>query len=196
MFRHTNHYTGLYLSSLQLVLGSWKRHQGRLCRRSGSLLWYQCSKFRVLPHIILIFLKTLLWNSCTSSIGLFFQLILSPGVWSGSHLLPRLYNLSQCKQLAKLLTYTISVKGHIQEHVVAVAIFANTLFLFVKADMPRATRLCNVTEDGEIELQNATVGNCNINLDILEEQVCSMAHVIGNRKETWWSNQCFLKLSN
>lgn len=50
--------------------------------------------------------------------------------------------------------------------------------------MPRATRLCNVTEDGEIELQNATEGNCNINLDILEGQVCPMAHVIGNRKET------------
>lgn len=41
----------------------------------------------------------------------------------------------------------------------------------LNADMPRATRLCNVTEDGEIELQNATVGNCDINLDILEDQI-------------------------
>ncbi|XP_070259613.1 adhesion G-protein coupled receptor G7 [Myotis yumanensis] len=39
------------------------------------------------------------------------------------------------------------------------------------AGTPRATRLCNVTEDGEIELQNATLGNCNINLDILKDQI-------------------------
>lgn len=78
------------------------------------------------------------------------------------------------------------------------AIFANALclFLFVKAGSPRATRLCNLTEDGEIELQNATEGNCNINLEILVEEVGPMAHVIGNRKKTQWSNQCFLKCSN
>ncbi|XP_059543979.1 adhesion G-protein coupled receptor G7 isoform X2 [Myotis daubentonii] len=41
----------------------------------------------------------------------------------------------------------------------------------LNADTPRATRLCNVTEDGEIELQNATEGNCNINLNILEDRI-------------------------
>uniref|UniRef100_G1P0R3 Adhesion G-protein coupled receptor G7 n=1 Tax=Myotis lucifugus TaxID=59463 RepID=G1P0R3_MYOLU len=43
--------------------------------------------------------------------------------------------------------------------------------LNVKAGTPRATRLCNVTEDEEIELKNATVGNCDINLDILKDQI-------------------------
>ncbi|XP_054565921.1 adhesion G-protein coupled receptor G7 [Eptesicus fuscus] len=43
------------------------------------------------------------------------------------------------------------------------------------AGSPRATRLCNLTEDGEIELQNATEGNCSINLEILGEEIDSIS---------------------
>uniref|UniRef100_A0A8C6R3K2 Adhesion G-protein coupled receptor G7 n=1 Tax=Nannospalax galili TaxID=1026970 RepID=A0A8C6R3K2_NANGA len=38
------------------------------------------------------------------------------------------------------------------------------------AGNPIAIRLCNVTQYGEIELQNATIGNCNANLHTLETQ--------------------------
>lgn len=36
---------------------------------------------------------------------------------------------------------------------------------------PRATRLCNVSEYGEIKLGNATLGNCEENLETLEMQI-------------------------
>nr|KAF6381117.1 adhesion G protein-coupled receptor G7 [Pipistrellus kuhlii] len=39
------------------------------------------------------------------------------------------------------------------------------------AGSPRATRLCYLTEDGEIELQNATIADCNTNLETLGEQL-------------------------
>ncbi|CAK6441590.1 unnamed protein product [Pipistrellus nathusii] len=41
----------------------------------------------------------------------------------------------------------------------------------LNAGSPRATRLCNLTEDGEIELQNATIANCNTNLETLEKEL-------------------------
>ncbi|XP_058411502.1 adhesion G-protein coupled receptor G7 isoform X1 [Diceros bicornis minor] len=41
----------------------------------------------------------------------------------------------------------------------------------LNAGNPRATRLCNLTEDGEIELQNVKIGNCNENLEALEKQI-------------------------
>ncbi|XP_019503873.1 PREDICTED: adhesion G-protein coupled receptor G7 [Hipposideros armiger] len=40
----------------------------------------------------------------------------------------------------------------------------------VNAGSPRATRLCTLTENGEIELQNATIGNCSANLQTLEDE--------------------------
>lgn len=43
----------------------------------------------------------------------------------------------------------------------------------VNAGNPIATRLCNLTENGEIKLQNVTVGNCNANLQTLENQIDS-----------------------
>ncbi|XP_040606583.1 LOW QUALITY PROTEIN: adhesion G-protein coupled receptor G7 [Mesocricetus auratus] len=41
----------------------------------------------------------------------------------------------------------------------------------VNAGNPRATRLCNVSEYGEIELQNAMIGSCTENLQTLETQI-------------------------
>lgn len=41
----------------------------------------------------------------------------------------------------------------------------------VNAGSPRATRLCTLTENGEIELQNATIGNCSANLQTLEDEI-------------------------
>ncbi|XP_004378222.1 adhesion G-protein coupled receptor G7 [Trichechus manatus latirostris] len=41
------------------------------------------------------------------------------------------------------------------------------------AGSPKATRLCNLTKDGEIKLENATIGNCNENLETLENQICN-----------------------
>ncbi|EQB78784.1 putative G-protein coupled receptor 128 [Camelus ferus] len=38
-----------------------------------------------------------------------------------------------------------------------------------------ATRLCSLNEYGEIELQNVTIGNCNVNLKTLENQVVNIA---------------------
>ncbi|XP_054433359.1 adhesion G-protein coupled receptor G7 [Pteronotus mesoamericanus] len=41
----------------------------------------------------------------------------------------------------------------------------------VNAGNPRATRLCNLTEDGVIKLENAITGDCNLSLAILEKQI-------------------------
>lgn len=41
----------------------------------------------------------------------------------------------------------------------------------LNAGSPKATRLCNVSEFGNIELQNVTKGSCNINLQTLEIQI-------------------------
>ncbi|XP_020143410.2 adhesion G-protein coupled receptor G7 [Microcebus murinus] len=41
------------------------------------------------------------------------------------------------------------------------------------AGNPMATRLCGLSEYGEIQLQNVTLGNCNENLETLEKQVDS-----------------------
>lgn len=43
------------------------------------------------------------------------------------------------------------------------------------AGRPRATRLCKLTEDGEIELENATIGNCSTNLEILGQEIFNMS---------------------
>ncbi|XP_077900497.1 adhesion G-protein coupled receptor G7 isoform X3 [Ictidomys tridecemlineatus] len=44
----------------------------------------------------------------------------------------------------------------------------------LNAGSPIATRLCNVSIYGEIELQNATIGNCNENLETLENQIVNI----------------------
>ena len=67
--------------------------------------------------------------------------------------------------------------------------------LFIKAGHPRATRLCKLTDDGAIELQTPKIGDCNLNLGILEEQVCPVAHLMGSWKKPGPS-QCFLNLLN
>nr|XP_034371182.1 adhesion G-protein coupled receptor G7 [Arvicanthis niloticus] len=41
----------------------------------------------------------------------------------------------------------------------------------VNAGNPKATRLCGVSEYGEIEVQNVTIGNCEVNLETLETQI-------------------------
>lgn len=41
----------------------------------------------------------------------------------------------------------------------------------VNAGNPIATRLCNVSEDGEMRLENATIGSCSENLQTLEKQI-------------------------
>ncbi|XP_024413939.1 adhesion G-protein coupled receptor G7 [Desmodus rotundus] len=41
----------------------------------------------------------------------------------------------------------------------------------LNAGHPRATRLCKLTDDGAIELQTPKIGDCNLNLGILEEQI-------------------------
>nr|XP_006208105.1 adhesion G-protein coupled receptor G7 isoform X1 [Vicugna pacos] len=45
----------------------------------------------------------------------------------------------------------------------------------VNAGSPMATRLCSLNEYGEIELQNVTVGNCDVNLKTLENQIVNIA---------------------
>nr|XP_027798993.1 adhesion G-protein coupled receptor G7 [Marmota flaviventris] len=44
----------------------------------------------------------------------------------------------------------------------------------LNAGSPIAIRLCNVSIYGEIELQNATIGNCNENLETLENQIVNI----------------------
>ncbi|XP_075399083.1 adhesion G-protein coupled receptor G7 [Tenrec ecaudatus] len=39
------------------------------------------------------------------------------------------------------------------------------------AGSPKATRLCNLTEDGEIVLEDANIGNCSENLETLENKI-------------------------
>lgn len=58
-------------------------------------------------------------------------------------------------------------------------------FPFIKAGTPRATRLCNVSEYGEIKLEKAEVGNCEENLETLEMQVCLLAHLTDNWGTLW-----------
>ncbi|XP_028616155.1 adhesion G-protein coupled receptor G7 [Grammomys surdaster] len=41
----------------------------------------------------------------------------------------------------------------------------------VNAGNPKATRLCGVSEYGEIEVQNVIRGNCEVNLEMLEKQI-------------------------
>ncbi|XP_011354037.1 adhesion G-protein coupled receptor G7 [Pteropus vampyrus] len=41
----------------------------------------------------------------------------------------------------------------------------------LNAGNPIATRLCNLNENGEITLENATIGSCNENLESLEKQI-------------------------
>ncbi|XP_026347967.3 adhesion G-protein coupled receptor G7 [Ursus arctos] len=45
----------------------------------------------------------------------------------------------------------------------------------LNAGNPIATRLCNITTDGEIVLQNATIGNCNETLETLEKQIVNIS---------------------
>lgn len=47
-----------------------------------------------------------------------------------------------------------------------------------------ATRLCSLNENGEIELQNVTIGNCNENLETLEQQVCHGVHEMDSWKSS------------
>lgn len=58
-------------------------------------------------------------------------------------------------------------------------------FPFIKAGTPRATRLCNVSEYGDIQLGDALVGNCEENLETLEMQVCLLAHLTNNWGTLW-----------
>ncbi|XP_037691521.1 adhesion G-protein coupled receptor G7 isoform X1 [Choloepus didactylus] len=48
------------------------------------------------------------------------------------------------------------------------------------AGFPKATRLCNLTMFGEIELQNATMGNCSETLKSLEDQIVDISNKSGN----------------
>ncbi|XP_033067362.1 adhesion G-protein coupled receptor G7 isoform X1 [Trachypithecus francoisi] len=48
------------------------------------------------------------------------------------------------------------------------------------AGNPMAVRLCNLSPYGEIELQNVTIGNCNENLETLEEQVKDVTAPLNN----------------
>ncbi|XP_004391760.1 PREDICTED: probable G-protein coupled receptor 128 [Odobenus rosmarus divergens] len=45
----------------------------------------------------------------------------------------------------------------------------------LNAGNPIATRLCNITIYGEIELQNVTIGNCNVTLETLEKQIVNIS---------------------
>ncbi|ELK08546.1 adhesion G-protein coupled receptor G7 [Pteropus alecto] len=45
----------------------------------------------------------------------------------------------------------------------------------LNAGNPIATRLCNLNENGEITLENATIGSCNENLESLEKQIDSIS---------------------
>lgn len=79
---------------------------------------------------------------------------------------------SHCER--DMYTGTGTYCGHLCKH----CLF---FFLFMKADNPIATALCDHTENGTIQLQNVTVGNCNENLQTLEKQVCHMVYVaMGN----------------
>lgn len=50
----------------------------------------------------------------------------------------------------------------------------------LNAGNPIATALCDHTENGMIQLQNVTVGNCNENLQTLENQIDNIAHSSSN----------------
>ncbi|XP_032977040.1 adhesion G-protein coupled receptor G7 isoform X3 [Rhinolophus ferrumequinum] len=50
----------------------------------------------------------------------------------------------------------------------------------LNADNPIATALCDHTENGTIQLQNVTVGNCNENLQTLEKQIDNITHSSSN----------------
>lgn len=63
---------------------------------------------------------------------------------------------------------------------VSVFIYFFPFFPFIKAGTPRATRLCDVSEYGEIKFGNVTIGNCEENLETLEMQVCLLAHLTDN----------------
>lgn len=70
-----------------------------------------------------------------------------------------------------------------REHAVTtVFIFIHlfSFFLFIKAGNPKATRLCNVSDYGEIMLQNVMIGSCTENLETLETQVCLPVHLMSN----------------
>ena len=64
-----------------------------------------------------------------------------------------------------------------------IVIYPSLLFLFIKAGNPLAIRQCSFDENGEIKLQNVTMGNCNQNLETLEKQVGYMFHEMVNGKK-------------
>ncbi|XP_014708799.2 adhesion G-protein coupled receptor G7 isoform X1 [Equus asinus] len=50
----------------------------------------------------------------------------------------------------------------------------------LNAGNPMATRLCSLNENGEIELQKVTIGNCNENLETLEQQIGNTSIQLSN----------------
>ncbi|XP_058151979.1 adhesion G-protein coupled receptor G7 isoform X2 [Dasypus novemcinctus] len=45
------------------------------------------------------------------------------------------------------------------------------------AGFPKATRQCNISESGEIELQNVTIGNCSATLTMLENEIKNKSYL-------------------
>lgn len=75
LFRHMNRYVGSYLSSLQLVLSPWRRHQRRFCGRVWLPFIMPMFKVQDATSYNLIPLKTVIWISYK------FLLILLPLVY-------------------------------------------------------------------------------------------------------------------
>ncbi|XP_036098162.1 adhesion G-protein coupled receptor G7 [Molossus molossus] len=63
---------------------------------------------------------------------------------------------------------------------------------------PRATRLCNLTEDGVIKLQEPILGNCSLNLETLEQEIGTSMNfsTISQEAQILTSNASALTLSN